>query len=267
VTVDGALARELRDLAVAVAEEAGALLRARLLDARVAIETKSSPTDMVSEVDRESEALVVGRLLLARPEDGVLGEEGADFAGTSGVRWLVDPLDGTTNYLYGYPAFSVSIAAEVAGQIVAGAVHNAAIGETFAAAMGQGASRNGRAIRVTAETDLAKALIGTGFSYDSGWRAKQAAVLQEVLPGIRDIRRSGSAAIDLCSVACGRLDGFYEARLSAWDWGAGVLIAREAGAATGDLLTSPAVVRPVVVAAPGVFEALVERLERAGFPG
>ncbi len=249
MTAEGAFARELRDLAVAVAEEAGALLRARLLDARVAVETKSTPTDMVSEVDRESEELVVGRLLAARPGDAILAEEGSGRAGTSGVRWVVDPLDGTTNYLYGYPVFAVSIAAEVDGTVVAGAVHDAARRETYAAASGSGATCGGDAIRVSPQTELGKALVGTGFGYQPELRARQSAVLARILPHVRDVRRSGSAALDLCFAARGRIDVYYEGPLAPWDVSAGALIVREAGGLTADYRGG------IVATGPGMFGA------------
>ncbi|MBI5949652.1 MAG: inositol monophosphatase [Chloroflexi bacterium] len=249
MTAAEALARELRDLAVAVAEEAGELLRARLLEARVAIETKSTPTDMVSEVDRESEELVVGRLLAARPRDAILAEEGSGREGTSGVRWLIDPLDGTTNYLYGYPVFAVSIAAELDGAMVAGAVHDAARRETYAAALGAGATCGGKPIAVSPQTELSKALVGTGFGYEPGRRAQQSAVLARILPSVRDVRRSGSAALDLCFAARGRIDVYYEGPLAPWDVSAGALIVREAGGLTAGYRGG------IVAAGPGVFEA------------
>jgi myo-inositol-1(or 4)-monophosphatase len=223
---------ELLALASDVAREAGLLLAERLPQARTAIGTKSSVTDMVTEVDRESEALVVSRILAARPDDGLLGEEGTVHAGTSGVRWLIDPLDGTTNYIYAYPAFAVSIAAELGGEVVAGAVFDAARGQAFTAARGSGAFLDGRAIRVSSQDDLSRALVGTGFGYDSARRMDQGATLAHVLPRIRDVRRSGSAALDLCSVACGRLDAYFEYGLNPWDLAAGGLIVREAGGVT-----------------------------------
>jgi myo-inositol-1(or 4)-monophosphatase len=223
---------ELLALASDVAREAGLLLTERLPQARTAIGTKSSVTDMVTEVDRESEALVVSRILAARPGDAILGEEGAAHAGTSGVRWLIDPLDGTTNYIYAYPAFAVSIAAEVDGEVVAGTVFDAARAQAFTAAKGSGAFLDGRAIRVSTLDDISRALVGTGFGYDSQRRLDQGATLARVLPQIRDIRRSGSAALDLCSVACGRLDAYFEYGLNPWDLAAGGIIVREAGGLT-----------------------------------
>jgi myo-inositol-1(or 4)-monophosphatase len=257
----------LRDLAVAVAESAGALLRRRLAEVRTDVATKSSPTDMVTEVDRESEELIVGRLLTARPGDGVLAEEGGETGGSTGVVWVVDPLDGTTNYLYGFPAFAVSVAARYGGVTVAGAVHDAVHGETFAAARGRGATCNGRPIRVSGQTDLATALVGTGFAYDAGRRARQAATLVRVLPRVRDIRRAGSAALDLCWVACGRLDGYYEWGLGPWDLAAGELVVAEAGGVVTGLDGGPPRPGSVVAATPGIHAALVALVGDQGAPG
>jgi myo-inositol-1(or 4)-monophosphatase len=254
---------ELRLLAEAVAREAGALLHDGLDAVRLDVGTKSSLTDMVTEMDRAAEALIVERLLGIRPDDGMLGEEGTDEPGTSGIRWVVDPLDGTTNYLYGLPGFNVSIAAEHDGVAVAGVVFDVVRGELFSATLGGGATRDGSAIHASDAAALPAALIGTGFSYDSDRRRKQAAVLVEVLPHVRDIRRSGAAAIDLCSVACGRLDGFYEKGLAPWDLAAGGLIAAEAGAVVQPIGGG----RPngsVVAAAPAIAAALHELVQRAG---
>jgi len=230
---------ELRDLAVTVATRAADLVLARAGAPDLRITEKSTATDPVTEVDRAVETLVVGALLDARPNDGVTGEEGADRPGTSGVRWLIDPIDGTVDFIYGIPGCNVSIAAEADGVVVAGAVVDPLHGDTFAAARGEGATRNGVPIRCTTVADPALALIGTGFAYDPAERARQAAVLAEVLPRVRDIRRIGAAALDLCWVACGRLDGYYERNLKDWDWAAGALIAEEAGAIVGAVGGTP----------------------------
>ncbi|MEO6396850.1 MAG: inositol monophosphatase family protein [Tepidiformaceae bacterium] len=220
-------------LAQEIATEAGLFLRERAPLVRERIDTKSSPTDMVTEVDRAAEALIVGRIVAARPGDGLLGEEGASREGTSGVRWVIDPLDGTTSFIYGYPAYSVSIAAELHGQTVAGAVYDAAHGMLYSAERGGGAFCDGQRLQVSGESRLAHALCGTGFGYDPLRRAAQAKVLVEVLPRIRDIRRGGSAALDLCWVASGYLDAYFEQGLNAWDMAAGALIVEEAGGLTG----------------------------------
>jgi myo-inositol-1(or 4)-monophosphatase len=255
---------ELCRLAERVAREAGALLLDGLDRIRAEVSTKTTGTDMVTEMDRGSEALIEAGLLGARPDDGILGEEGADRAGTSGVLWVVDPLDGTTNYLYGFPGFNVSIAAEIEGQAVVGVVFDVVRHELFSAVRGHGATRDGEPIRPTATTDLGHALIGTGFSYEPARRRRQAHVLVEVLPHVRDIRRQGAAAVDLCSVACGRLDGYYERGLARWDLAAGGLIATEAGAVVTDLGGEVAAPGSVAAAAPGIADALRVLLERAG---
>ena len=242
----------LLDLAVDLAERAGRLLLDEAPDRAADVATKSSRTDMVTAVDRASEALIVDALREERPDDGVLGEEGSSRAGTSGVRWVIDPLDGTTNYLYGFPLFAVSIAVEVDAVVEVGVVAHPSLGELFTARRGGGARCNGRPIAVSNKDDLSTALIGTGFAYDPERRREQARWLEHVLPSVRDIRRGGAAALDLCWVACGRLDGFYEAGLSAWDVAAGDLIAREAGALTSDFDGGPARPGSVVAGSPGI---------------
>jgi myo-inositol-1(or 4)-monophosphatase len=255
---------ELLSLAVAAAEEAGALLSGALAAGRFEVGTKSTSTDMVTEMDRASEALILRRLLEARPHDAVLAEEGGAREGSSGVRWVVDPLDGTTNYLYGFPAFAVSIAAELDGRVVAGVVVDPVHGEVFRALAGGGAYRGEQRLRVRQPPPLRHALIGTGFGYHPARRAEQARVLATVLPEVRDIRRAGSAALDLCWVAAGRLDGFFERGLKPWDRAAGALVAAEAGAWVGDLAGGPPSDAMTIAAPPRLAEALRELLARAG---
>lgn len=257
----------LAALAEEVAREAGALLLEGQLRSRSMVSTKTSTTDMVSEMDHASEALIVKRLLAARPDDGILGEEGAERSGTSGVRWVVDPLDGTTNYLYGHPAWAVSIAAEVDGTAVAGSVVDPSHGEAFTAAAGAGAFLNGQPIRPSDADDLASALIATGFAYDSARRARQAAVLTHVLPRVRDIRRYGAASLDLCWVACGRQDGYYEVGLQPWDVAAGAVIAAQSGAMVCAVDGGPPSGPSIMTAAPGLAVALVALLKAAGAAG
>jgi myo-inositol-1(or 4)-monophosphatase len=254
---------ELRALAESVARAAGSLIEDGA-GRFVHVSTKSTGTDMVTEVDRASEALITQQLLVARPHDGILGEEGVDIVGTSGVRWVVDPLDGTTNFLYDFPGYNVAIAAEVAGQTVAAAVYDVVRRELFSAAAGLGALLDGRSIRAADEVDLGQALVGTGFSYDARRRRAQAEVLLEVLPVVRDVRRQGAAALDLCSVACGRLDAFYERGLAPWDVGAGGLIAQEAGAVL-EVTHDAGGTAAVVAAAPGIATALGDLLARTAF--
>ena len=215
---------------------------------------------MVSDADRDAEALIRDLLVAERPGDGLLGEEGSLVEGSSGRRWVVDPLDGTTNYLYRFPAWVVSVALEDAdtpsggtGGALVGVVHDPLRGETFAAARGEGASCNGAEIAVSGAQRLDSALIGTGFGYAAERRATQAEVVARILPRVRDIRRAGAAALDLCMVACGRLDGYYERGLNAWDWAAGSLIATEAGATVTALPDEPF---GLVVASPAIADEL-----------
>ncbi|MBW8827466.1 MAG: inositol monophosphatase [Acidobacteria bacterium] len=252
--------QELLALAVSLAEEASALLRAGLDHAREVVDTKSSITDMVTATDRASEQVIVHGLRRARPDDAILGEEGTADGGTSGVRWVIDPLDGTTNYLYGLPAFAVSIAAEIDGRTVVGVVADASRGELFTAVRGAGAFLDGHRLRCGGGTDLAAALVGTGFSYDAARRGRQGAVVAAVLPVVRDIRRVGAAAIDLCWVACGRLDAYFERGLQPWDLAAGALVAAEAGARIGDLGGGPPSGAFVLAAPEGLFPPLHELL-------
>jgi myo-inositol-1(or 4)-monophosphatase len=253
--VDPSLVTDLAELAGTVAAEAAALL---LHDrpSRMRVGTKSTPTDVVTEMDTRAEALLVERISAARPHDGFLGEEGADGAGDSGVRWVLDPVDGTVNYLYELPVWAVSVAAEVHGVVQVGVVAAPALGETFLAVRGRGATRNGEPILASSCTDLSQALVATGFGYDAGRRAHQAEVVAAVLPVVRDIRRLGASSVDLCNVAAGRVDGYFERGLQPWDLAAGTLVATEAGAVVGGLRGAPSSGDLVLAAAPGVFEAL-----------
>ncbi|HEX2039482.1 MAG TPA: inositol monophosphatase family protein [Acidimicrobiales bacterium] len=221
---------DLLDLAVDVAHHAGALLLDGLDRVRTTVDTKSTRTDMVTEMDHASERLIATALREARPHDGFLGEEGTSTAGSTGVRWVFDPLDGTTNYLYGIPAWCVSIAAEVDGSTAVGVVHDPVHAETFTALRGSGAWCNGQGLHVSGAPEPATALVATGFAYDALERGRQAALLARVLPAVRDVRRVGAAALDLAWVALGRVDAFYERGLMPWDRAAGSLIAAEAGA-------------------------------------
>lgn len=211
---------------------------------------------MVTDADRASETLILARIRAARPDDAVLGEETGERAGTTGVRWIVDPLDGTTNFLYGIPAWCVSIACEDAGGLLAGVVYDPLRDETFAAARGRGATVGDRPVGVSDASDLATALVTTGFSYLASERAIQARMLALVLPRVRDVRRVGSAALDLAWTAAGRADGFYEVPTQPWDYSAGVLLVREAGGITGDLSPIGPSGPGVLAAGPALFPAL-----------
>jgi myo-inositol-1(or 4)-monophosphatase len=245
------------ELAERLAHEAGEVLVARFGGPAEALAQKSSPTDMVSDADRAAERLVLDALRAERPDDGVLGEEGAHVAGTSSRRWVVDPLDGTTNYLYGQPTWAVSIALEDAEGLAAGVVHAPVLGETYAAARGRGARLNGEPLTVREAVEPAAALVGTGFGYAADLRARQAELLLRILPRVRDIRRGGSAALDLAWVAAGRLDGYWERGLNAWDWAAGSLLVTEAGGALTTLEGEP---RGLLAASKGLLPQLVELL-------
>ena len=264
----------LLQIAMDAAGEAGRLLASWRGDERPeVVDTKSSPTDVVTEMDRRAEALITEWIRAIRPGDTVLGEEGGQTVGGSRgsaaagdrarVRWVVDPLDGTVNYLYGLPDWAVSIAAEVDGTILAGVVEVPRFGETFTAVAGQGAwlHRDGNfaaasALRCNSGVALGQALVGTGFGYDSGRRQVQGEVVAALLPHVRDIRRGGSAAVDLCSVAAGRIDAFFERGLNYWDYAAGGLIAREAGALVGGLSGRPESTAMTVAAGPDLFRHL-----------
>ncbi|MEX3106329.1 inositol monophosphatase [Streptomyces sp. V2] len=266
---DETLYDELLRLAQEAADQAGTLLRdGRPTDLAVA-HTKSSPIDVVTEMDIAAEKLITGLIGGHRPDDGFLGEEGASEEGTSGVRWIIDPLDGTVNYLYGLPSWAVSIAAQHNGETVVGVVHAPLRGETYQAVRGKGAWVTGdpqgpRPLTAREAPPLERALISTGFGYTTERRTSQAAVAAALIPQVRDIRRGGSAAIDLCDVAAGRLDGYYERGLNPWDYAAGDLIAREAGALTGGRPGDPLSTALTIAAPPGVFEPLQALLEDLG---
>jgi myo-inositol-1(or 4)-monophosphatase len=219
----------LRDLARDVARVAGELIvRLRTEGVEVA-GTKSSPIDIVTEADRACERLIHQRLLGDRPDDGIVGEEGSQVAGTSGVVWIVDPIDGTVNYLYGLPHYAVSIAAELDGEMVAGVVLAPALGLEYVATPGAGATCNGRPISVRDVVPMSERLVATGFNYERPARTRQASYIARLLPQIRDIRRLGSCALDLCGVASGTLDAYVEEGAHIWDHAAAGLILAEAG--------------------------------------
>ncbi|MDJ0336420.1 MAG: inositol monophosphatase family protein [Rhodoglobus sp.] len=227
---------ELLTIAKTIALQAGELARKRRTEGIEVAATKSSPVDVVTAADHETEALIRSLLADARPDDGFFGEESGAEKGTSGLTWIVDPIDGTVNYLYGIPHYAVSIAV-VEGEpdpltwnALAGAVVNPATKELFTATLGGGAHLGGADIRVGDAVELSQALVATGFSYDAATRGEQGALIAGLLSRVRDIRRMGTASLDLCAVASGRCNAYFERSLSPWDHAAGVLIAREAGA-------------------------------------
>ncbi|MEX2206363.1 MAG: inositol monophosphatase family protein [Myxococcota bacterium] len=230
---------ELLALATAIAREAGGIARERFHDPRT-IATKSSEIDLVTDVDHALDKLVRERILAARPSDGLLTEENSAHAGTSGVRWIVDPLDGTTNYAHAYPHFSISIGVEVEGLRTVGVVYDPMRDELFAAERGRGASLNGRAIAVSKIAELRRALLATGFSYDvHERRTPNLKHFERFLSHAQAIRRAGSAALDFAYVACGRFEGYWELHLAPWDVAAGLLLVEEAGGRTSDFDGGP----------------------------
>src|SRR5450631_546614 len=271
------LLRELEDLATAAARAAGRFIVQERPRGLGVLDTKSSINDIVTEMDQQSEALLRAHLLSARPDDAILGEEGGASQGSSGITWVIDPIDGTVNYLYEIPAYCVSVAAVIGDpstpgrwRPVAGAVCNPIGDQTFHARLGGGAyvlhgddARAGgnKAITVSGVEVLLQSLVATGFGYRPEVRARQGEVLAAILPEIRDIRRAGSAALDLCAVACGTVDAYYESGLNPWDLAAGWLIATEAGALVSGLNDMAPGEAAVVAAGPGIHGSLLSRLE------
>ncbi len=249
---DEILTAELLDLARRVGAEAAAMLMDRPQELQV--NTKSTAIDVVTQMDIKVEAFIVEQLTAARPHDGLIGEEGAERASTSGITWVIDPLDGTVNYLYDLPGWNVSIAAkDEQGQLV-GVVTAPSINSTWWAVRGGGAFHNGRRISCNDPVSLDRAMLATGFQYDTAHRGAQIEHISALLPIIRDLRRNGAAAVDLCHVAMGRVDGYFEHGLKEWDWAAGGLIAREAGARFG--LYGQAPYMMTLAAGPGLYGEL-----------
>lgn len=265
---------ELRDVAETLAAEAARLIRGMRADLgdglADTVRTKSSAVDPVTAVDEASEARIRGLLAALRPGDAVLGEEKGEAGGDTGVRWIVDPVDGTVNFLYGLPAYAVSVAAEHGGRVVAAAVADVPRGRIHSAAAGAGAlvrEAGGarRPLRASGADELATTLVATGFFYDAARRRRQAAISAELLGRVRDIRRMGSAALDLCLLAEGAIDAYYEHGLGEWDWAAGALIAEEAGAVVSrPKEVASAAGHPVIAAAPGVADAFADLLADLG---
>ncbi|HTI75522.1 MAG TPA: inositol monophosphatase family protein [Mycobacterium sp.] len=267
---------QLRSVAEQLATEAADFVRRRRVevfdnprpDAAATVRTKSTPTDPVTVVDTETERLLRDRLAELRPGEQILGEEeGGSTGGGDGLTWVLDPIDGTVNFVYGVENYAVSVGVQRNGASLAGAVANVPTGALYSAALGHGArlQRDGvtTALTSSAAVELPMSLVGTGFSYAREQRTRQAEILSRVLPRVRDVRRLGSAALDLCMVAAGALDAYYEDGVHVWDWAAGALIAAEAGAI---LRLPPADGGPgmIVAAAPGIAEALTDALRQAG---
>ena len=264
--LDATEQKALLDLARTVALEAGALVAERRRGHVEVAATKHNAIDVVTDADRASERLIHDRILAERPGDGFLGEEGASVASTTGVTWVVDPIDGTVNFLYGLPQYAVSIAAAVDGEPVVGVVLDVAKGELFTATKGGGAFLEGeheRRLAVRPVPPLAESLVLTGFNYDRDVRAGQARAMAVLLPEVRDIRRLGSAALDLCAVASGRADAYVEEGLHPWDGAAGGLIATEAGARL-QVLTGAGGLDCYVCAPAGGYDRFLDLVRRAG---
>jgi myo-inositol-1(or 4)-monophosphatase len=267
--VDPDLLTALGDLTVEVARCGGGIAlagRRRAVGDSPASGTKSSATDLVTEYDRAAEVAMVSLLRERRPADAIVGEEGASVDGSSGAVWYLDPIDGTTNFVYNLPSWSTSVGVAVDGTMVAGAVFLPTSGELFRATLGGGAWLDTpevptpRRLRASDRDELALTLVATGFAYRAETRRHQATRLADLIASVRDVRRSGSAAVDLCRVACGRVDAYYEEHLNAWDMAAGELIAREAGARSSDFTGGPPRPEQLLVAAPGVHDQLVALL-------
>ena len=249
---------ELLRLAMEVSHEAANLLLQR--PSNFDINQKSSAVDFATQMDHASEKLIVERLLAARPDDGIIGEEGASRPSTSGITWVIDPLDGTVNYFYDLPGWNVSIAAKDKDGVVVGVVNAPTINSLWSATRGGGAKRNGAPIRCKDPITLDRALLGTGFSYSLEKRVGQAEFVRSLIPRVRDIRRGGAAAVDLCHVASGAYDGYFEMDLNEWDLAAGGLIATEAGAIVTGRNGGVAGKEMVIAAGPALHGVLVTQI-------
>jgi len=252
-TIPSPAPTELEAIAVEVAALAARTVR-RASEPVVAVATKSTPTDVVTALDLEVEALIRSTLAERTPGASIVGEEHDRYPGTTSVGWVVDPIDGTVNLLYDLPVISVSLAATIDGNVVAGAVADVVLDEVFSAAIDRGARRNGAAVTTSHPSNMSVALVATGFSYSAATRAAEAERLLRVLPSARDVRCFGSAALHLCWEACGRIDGYYQRGLKPWDYAAGALIASEAGATVE--LPSDSMANLVVAASPDIFTPL-----------
>ena len=250
-------------LATEAAREAGALLLELRRSPATGIRSKSSATDLVSEADERAERAIVTAIRTRRPDDALVAEEGSSARGSSGVSWYVDPLDGTINYLYGIPHWSVSICCADAEGPLAGVVFDPMRDELFSAARGGGAHLGDRRLAITDKRDLASALIATGFGYVAAQRATQGRIIAKVLGHVRDVRRFGSAALDLSWVAAGRYDGYFESVENPWDWMAGAMFVREAGGQVTQLEPKDPAFPRIIASGPGVHDVLVTLLARA----
>jgi myo-inositol-1(or 4)-monophosphatase len=261
--VNGYAATEALALATDAAREAGALLLELRRSPAAGVRSKSSATDLVSEADERAERAIVTAIRKRRPDDAVVAEEGSSASGSSGVSWYVDPLDGTINYLYGIPQWAVSICCADSAGSLAAVVYDPLRNELFGATRGGGARLGEDRVGVTDKSELASALIATGFGYDAAQRTVQGRILANVMGDVRDIRRFGSASLDLCWVAVGRFDGYFESVDKPWDWMAGALLVREAGGRVTELTPANPAFPRIIASGAGIHDRLVALLDRA----
>jgi len=262
--VSASLATELRSVAEQLAREAGVMALAGRRSGPITADTKSSPIDMVTKYDKASEAMITDGLRRLRPDDGIVGEEGAAHTGTSGITWHVDPIDGTTNFFFDLPLWAVSIGAVDENGPIAGAVFAPALNDMFTASRDEGATLNGVPIAARDNSDISDALVCTGFSYRVHEREHHAQRVADMVMKVRDIRRFGAAAIDLCFVACGRLDAYFEEHLHSWDLVAGQIIATEAGALVTNYAGDPVTPQQVLASNPQVHSAMISLIAESG---
>ena len=264
MTTSTSIGSQLRLVAESLAREAGDMALQGRKSGPLTVTTKSSPIDVVTKFDKASEAMITEGLAKVRPDDAIIGEEGASKQGTTGITWHIDPIDGTTNFYFDVPMWAVSIGAVDEHGPLAGAVYVPALGEMFSGARGEGSTLNGMPISVRENNDIADALVCTGYSYQISERAVHAKRVAEIVMKVRDIRRFGAAAIDLCFVACGRLDAYFEEHLNSWDLIAGQVIATEAGAVFSDYVGNAVTPAQVLAATPGVHADLIHLIATSG---
>jgi myo-inositol-1(or 4)-monophosphatase len=254
---------ELLGIAERLARAAGVTALAGRRSGDLGTSTKSSPTDMVTKYDRLCETLIVDGIMSARPDDAIVGEEGANRPGSTGIEWHIDPIDGTTNFVFDQPNWSVSIGVCDGDGPLVGAVYVPVLDEMFTAVRGGGAFRNGSSITPRPVTSVADALVATGFSYDPESRRRHGRTVAHMVGSIRDLRRLGAASVDMCFVACGRLDAYVEGGLNSWDIMAAQLVATEAGCVVSDFAGGPVTPHEVITSSPGIHRGIIELFARA----
>jgi len=264
MSTSASLGSELRQIAESLAREAGDMALRGRKSGPLTATTKSSPIDMVTKYDKASEAMITAGLSQIRPDDAIIGEEGASTQGTSGITWHIDPIDGTTNFYFDLPMWAVSIGAVDEHGPLAGAVYVPALGEMFSGSRGEGSTVNGQPIKVRDNNDISDALVCTGYSYRISEREVHAKRVADIVMKVRDIRRFGAAAVDLCFVACGRLDAYFEEHLHSWDLVAGQVIATEAGAIITDYVGNTVRPAQVLAATPGIHADLIHLIATSG---